>query len=175
MGSDCKLTVYLTEDGITARQLNQGTWVTNFVHNGVLRRAVNSVKGSDLNCDGNTYKNEFTYTLPTTWKAENMNIVAFISRPLTNGASGVYTDLFVNQVNQRKLGEYDEPTVMRGDVDGDEAVTISDVTALIDYLLSGDASAINIEAADCDLDGDVAIADVTTLIDYLLSGNWPEQ
>ena len=175
MGSDCKLTVYLTEDGITARQLNLGTWVNNFVHNNVLRRAVNSIKGSDLNRDGDTYKNEFTYTLPTTWKAENMNIVAFISRPLTNGASGVYTDLFVNQVNKRKLGEYDEPTLMRGDVDDDGAVSISDVTALIDYLLSGDASAINIEAADCDQDGEVAISDVTTLIDYLLSGNWPEQ
>ena len=175
MGSDCKLTVYITEDGIVARQLNQGTWVSNFVHNGVLRRAVNSIKGSDLNIDGATYKNEFTYTIPTAWNADNLNIVAFISRPIMNGASGVYTDLFVNQVNKRKLGEFDEPTVMRGDVDGDESVSISDVTALIDYLLSGDASAINIEAADCDLDGDVAIADVTTLIDYLLSGNWPEQ
>ena len=175
MGSDSKLTVYITEDGVTARQLNQGTWVNNFVHNGVLRRAVNSIKGSNLNRDGDTYKNEFTYTIPTAWKAENLNIVAFISRPITNGASGVYTDMYVNQVNKRKLGEYDEPTVMRGDVDGDEAVTIADVTTLIDYLLSGDATGVNLIAADCDMDEEITIADVTTLIDYLLSGNWPEQ
>ena len=62
---------------------------------------------------------------------------------------------------------------MRGDVDADGNVTISDVTALIDYLLSGDASGIVLANADCDLDGNVAISDVTTLIDYLLSGNWP--
>ena len=170
MGDDCKLTVYITEDGIVARQLNQGTWVSNFVHNGVLRRAVNSVKGSDLNRDGNTYKNEFTYTIPSAWKAENLNIVAFISRPLANGASGVYTDMYVNQANKRKLGEFDEPT-MRGDVNGDGKVSIEDVTDLIDCLLTGIET---VGDADCSLDGKVTIDDVTTLIDYLLSGVWAE-
>ena len=61
---------------------------------------------------------------------------------------------------------------LRGDVNGDSEVTISDVTSLIDYLLSGDASAINTDAADCNQDNGVSIADVTALIDYLLSGSW---
>ena len=61
---------------------------------------------------------------------------------------------------------------MRGDVDADGNVNISDVTALIDYLLSGNASGIVLANADCDQDGNVNISDVTTLIDYLLSGNW---
>ena len=61
----------------------------------------------------------------------------------------------------------------RGDVDVDGSVTISDVTALIDYLLSGNASGINLSNADCDQDGNVNISDVTALIDYLLSGSWP--
>ena len=60
----------------------------------------------------------------------------------------------------------------RGDVDADGNVNISDVTALIDYLLSGNASGIVLANADCDQDGNVNISDVTTLIDYLLSGNW---
>jgi len=60
----------------------------------------------------------------------------------------------------------------RGDVDGDGSVNISDVTALIDYLLSGNASGINVSAADCDQDNSVNISDVTSLIDYLLSGAW---
>ena len=59
-----------------------------------------------------------------------------------------------------------------GDVDGDDAVTINDVTALIDYLLSGNASGINLTSADCNQDGSVNISDVTALIDYLLSGTW---
>lgn len=63
-------------------------------------------------------------------------------------------------------------TAIRGDVNGDGEVRINDVTALIDYLLSGDGSSINLSAADCNQDHDVRINDVTALIDYLLSGSW---
>ncbi len=60
---------------------------------------------------------------------------------------------------------------LRGDVNGDNDVNISDVTALIDLLLGG--GTISNSAADCNQDGQVSISDVTVLIDYLLSGNWP--
>ena len=63
-------------------------------------------------------------------------------------------------------------TALRGDVNGDNNVSIGDVTALIDYLLSGNATGINLDAADCNQDNSVSIGDVTTLIDYLLSGSW---
>ena len=63
-------------------------------------------------------------------------------------------------------------TVQRGDVDEDGNVNISDVTALIDYLLSGNADDISLDNADCDQDGNINISDVTSLIDYLLSGSW---
>ena len=58
---------------------------------------------------------------------------------------------------------------MKGDVDGDGRVNIGDVTALINYLLSGNDS-INPDAADTDTDGRVNISDVTALINMLLSG-----
>ena len=61
---------------------------------------------------------------------------------------------------------------LRGDVNGDGSVNISDVTALIDYLLSGNPSGVNVTAADCNQDSSVNISDVTALIDYLLSGRW---
>ena len=60
----------------------------------------------------------------------------------------------------------EEPQVVIGDVNGDNEVTIADVTALIDYLLSG--GEINLQAADCSQDGSITIKDVTTLIDMLL-------
>ena len=59
---------------------------------------------------------------------------------------------------------------LRGDVNGDGSVTISDVTALIDLLLSG--GTISNPAADCNGDSNVTISDVTALIDYLLGGSW---
>jgi len=61
---------------------------------------------------------------------------------------------------------------MRGDVNGDGQVKIGDVTALINYLLSGDATGVNVQAADCDQNGEIKIGDVTALINYLLSGSW---
>ena len=65
-----------------------------------------------------------------------------------------------------------EALVMSGDADGDGKVNISDVTTLIDYLLSGNTSVINLVGADCNQDSRVNISDVTALIDYLLSGSW---
>lgn len=70
-------------------------------------------------------------------------------------------------------GDTPEPQGLRGDVNNDEAVNISDVTALIDYLLSQDATNVNLVNADCNLDEAVNISDVTALIDYLLSQAWP--
>ena len=60
----------------------------------------------------------------------------------------------------------------RGDVNADGSVNISDVTALIDYLLTGNASGISLSGADCNQDSSVNISDVTALIDCLLSGTW---
>ena len=59
---------------------------------------------------------------------------------------------------------------LRGDVNGDGSVNISDVTALIDLLLGG--GTISNPAADCNQDSSVNISDVTALIDYLLSNPW---
>jgi len=59
--------------------------------------------------------------------------------------------------------------VMLGDVDGDGMASIADVTIIIDHLLQGEGSGINLEAADVDQDGIIAIADITTLIDIILS------
>ncbi len=56
-----------------------------------------------------------------------------------------------------------------GDVNGDGAASIDDVVTLIDYLLSGDATAIEMANADLNHDGEVTIDDVVGLIDNLLN------
>lgn len=72
-----------------------------------------------------------------------------------------------NQFNT-VVSKRDVVPVTLGDVNGDNSVTIADVTTLIDLLLSG--ATINNPAADVTGDGQVTIGDVTTLIDRLLSG-----
>ena len=62
----------------------------------------------------------------------------------------------------------DDSGFIVGDVNGDNNVSIADVTALIDILLSG---AVAPDAADVNEDHNVNIADVTALIDKLLAGN----
>ena len=63
---------------------------------------------------------------------------------------------------------YNGPT-MTGDVDGDNRVTISDVTDLIDHLLGAYDPSFAIGDADVDGDGRITISDVTELIDMLLT------
>ena len=59
-------------------------------------------------------------------------------------------------------------TVQPGDVNGDNEVGISDVSALIDYLLGLGDDWFNTDAADVNGDTIVSIADVSALIDILL-------
>jgi len=103
LGEGNKLTVYLTEDSLVERQLNNGAWAYKYVHNGVFRCALGSELGVDLNKDGDTYSNEFTVTIPEDWNIANMNVVAFISRPLANGANHLFTDMFVNNAETVRL------------------------------------------------------------------------
>ncbi len=65
---------------------------------------------------------------------------------------------------------YVEPAPIRGDVNGDKLVNITDATLLIDMLLNSEN--IDNTAADCNLDGEVTISDATALIAFLLSDVW---
>ena len=89
------------------------------------------------------------------------------------GIKGGEYKLTINLNEMRLYIEDLNPQGIRGDVNMDGFVKIDDVTALIDYLLSGNEEGIDINAADCNKSGDVKIDDVTTLIDFLLGGNWP--
>lgn len=64
--------------------------------------------------------------------------------------------------------------ISRGDADGSGKVNIDDVTALIGYLLSGNAENVDLTGADAYSDGKININDVTALINYLLSGVWDD-
>ena len=100
LGDDNKLYVCITEDSIVSGQLNSGIWISGYVHNGVFRCALGTVKGVDFNRVDGGYSNEFTVTIPDDWKLNNLNVVAFIARPIT---SGVYTDMYLNNAESVRL------------------------------------------------------------------------
>ena len=58
-----------------------------------------------------------------------------------------------------------------GDVNGDEAVNINDVTCFISYLLSHEEDTFDITVADMNGDGTINISDLTMLISYILRGH----
>ena len=59
-----------------------------------------------------------------------------------------------------------------GDVDGDNVVSIRDVSRLIDYLLGVNSGDFYFGSADMNGNGRIDIADVTTLIDNMLNGDY---
>ncbi|MCR5135150.1 MAG: choice-of-anchor D domain-containing protein [Clostridiales bacterium] len=65
-----------------------------------------------------------------------------------------------------------EPQGIRGDVNNDTFVTIDDVTALINYLLTDVADGLNLQNANCNQDEAITIDDVTKLINFLLTDQW---
>ena len=77
-------------------------------------------------------------------------------------------------INVCDFENYEEPQPqgLRGDVNDDTFVTIDDVTALINYLLTDDATGLNLDNANCNLDQTISIDDVTALINYLLTDAW---
>ncbi|MBR4828879.1 MAG: Ig-like domain-containing protein [Muribaculaceae bacterium] len=119
-------------------------------------------------------------TVGTSIKAISSN-PEIASASLENGkvvvhAQGIgLTSIVVQSQDEKALADTCDVKVYSfvGDGDGDGAVGISDVTSLIDYLLSGNS---DIDPNFADVDGDGAgpnISDVTSLIDGLLSNADP--
>ena len=161
-GSVVGVTVYLTEDGLVARQLNNGTWINNYTHNHVMRDILSTVTGTAINWDEQNvnYANEFSTTLDESWNSDNMHIVAFINR------KGSGTKKEILNCDMIAIKDLPKPgTTVIGDVTGDGTVDISDVNAIINMMLG------NIEkspAADINDDGNVDISDVNAIINIML-------
>ena len=77
-------------------------------------------------------------------------------------------DTFIDLTMQ--YGGDGEDIVIRGDANGDGKVSISDLTALINYLTNNQV--INSNNGDSNQDGTVTIEDVHALVQYLVSGSW---
>ena len=113
-------------------------------------------------------------TLPVSGKT----VAGVIDIDMATLASGQHTiHWMIGASNGAWAGYYGEVNSMsfynsRGDVDMDGFVGMDDLTLLINYLLTGDVTGVNLEAANCNLFDGVDIDDLTTLINYVLNGIW---
>ena len=81
----------------------------------------------------------------------------------TEGTVGNYANCY------KLIDVVTEPPVVAGDVDGDGVVTAADITALYNFMLSSDASAI--VNGDQDNDGNITSGDVTAVYNILMGMN----
>lgn len=90
---DGALTVYLTEDGLVAKQYNNGTWVQNFKHENVLRSVASNMYGDVLTITNGKYEKTYSVKINSAWKIENMHVVAAVGRKLltSNIADNAWT------------------------------------------------------------------------------------
>lgn len=64
-----------------------------------------------------------------------------------------------------------ENTTLKGDINGDGLVNVSDVTTLVDYILDKNPSPCDENACDVNEDGNINVTDVTSLVDIILNSN----
>ena len=115
IGDDARLTVYLTEDKVIGKQSTGGSIAKpTFTHNHVLRKIVTGTLGDALQTNGNSYENDYKVELDDAWKSQNMHIIAFVSRPMTEkevdgktALASAMNDLWVDNTNMVVVGDSD--------------------------------------------------------------------
>ncbi|MBR5171477.1 MAG: chitobiase/beta-hexosaminidase C-terminal domain-containing protein [Muribaculaceae bacterium] len=76
------------------------------------------------------------------------------------------------QIMPISFTEVAEPAGLRGDVNNDNEVNISDAIALINAILNSDTTGINTDNANVNGDDEVNISDAIMLINYVLNSVW---
>lgn len=145
-----------TSDQITTEKINER----------VILKGLTLLAGPDKylynSTDSLTIYNQFEITLPTELEGKTYDVEGMVS-------------YYGNKVQIMPIAITEAAaSFTRGDVNMDTEINIGDVTALINYLLTNDATGLSLEAANCNQDETINIGDVTTLINYLLTETWGE-
>lgn len=88
-GDDAVLTVYVTEDGLKSMQKDLGNATINdYPHDNVLRAIASAPLGDIISWSGDTYENDYEVSIGSGWNADNLNVTAFINRPIVYDETG---------------------------------------------------------------------------------------
>lgn len=95
--ANCKLQVWLIEDGIKSIQIMpDGSYNQSYILNHVFRDAVNGTWGESVIVNEDTAAEKaYTYDIPADWNADNVSVVAFVYD--SNGVQQVVKKSIVNK------------------------------------------------------------------------------
>ena len=83
VGTEPRLSLYLTQDGIYGSQQSTNGTIAKYEHNHVIRACISDVWGDadafTSTTAGSNYSKTYTYTLPTKFSANNCRLVAFVN------------------------------------------------------------------------------------------------
>ena len=117
---DPRLTIYVTEDGITYRQQSTDQVITNYKHNHVARGLMTSLWGDNdvitSTEEGSNFSKTYTYTLPTRCHADKVRVVAFIS----NYNSSILNRMVAQAAKTDYIFEGTDPTQSNVGINGVE-------------------------------------------------------
>ena len=151
---------------IEATEYAEADLTTETINERVIVKGLTLTAGEDAKylytADGMAIYNQFDITYPEIEEGKTYDVEGMVS----------YYNNAV-QIMPISVTETEPAEHIRGDVDNDGAVTIGDISALIDFVLNGSYPDVTNESADCDLDGVISIGDISSLIDFLLNGIWP--
>lgn len=91
-----------------------------------------------------------------------------------NGSSGITLKDY-GFCNITIEGVMTAPEIIKGDVNGDGKVDMSDVTDLVQYILGNPSEDFNTDAADVNGDGEIGMPDVMFIIQYTINGKFPTE
>ena len=117
---DPRVTVYVTEDGITYRQQSTNGVIASYQHNHVARGLMTSLWGDNdvINSteEGSSFSKTYTYTLPQRCHADKVRVVAFIS----NYNNSVFNRMVAQAAKTDYIFEGNDPTQSNVGINGVE-------------------------------------------------------
>lgn len=134
VGTSPVITVFLTEDKLAGNQSGAG----KVIHDHVLRKVMSNKAGDALTWDGNNYSYEVEGTLKTSWKFEDMKIIAFIH-------------------------DWNKDDYNKAKVYNTEAIALYDIPNSIESAENDEALRVSVENGSVKVDGDYNRLDVYTV------------
>jgi hypothetical protein len=97
-------------------------------------------------------------------KGELMGVLDFHPEPHVS---------FISRLDETSFTIGAAPTFLRGDVDNNRMVDLSDVVVLLSFLFVGNVTLDCADSADVNDSGDINLSDPVNLLEFLFSGGWP--